>query len=397
MDSSFKAAGLIAGRSAVAIRCGPNGVVKTVLYDDLGLRQQLTPGHDFRAIVAPLHWQKGMRFLDAVRAGSSMDWELNVTLPNGVTPLFFSGCVTHFGMIIVGTKEPLSQAWPHKLAQFARRHSKSLAVALKAIGEPTQAVVAERKRPASDLRLLEMAAHDLRNPISGILASSQYLIEDAGRILSERHLSLLRAIESSSRLILRLLQDMLEIPSIKSSKPQLEFHTTDISPLVADAVAANDSLAESKRVHLELQIEEPIPAVQADPVKIGNALNWLLANAIFCCQADVKIEVRVDARPPFAVITLQEEGAGMVAHDLTSLFASSRRNRRGRGLSEELAALTLDNAMRIVEGHRGTIKVDDDEIRGSAVTIILPASQEEAGTTGARKPHPKRRAASAVK
>ena len=69
---------------------------------------------------------------------------------------------------------------------------------------------------SSPFRLLEVAAHDLRNPVSSVLAATQYLIEDAGRRLETYHVTLLRSIESSAALMLQLLRDMLEIADSQS-------------------------------------------------------------------------------------------------------------------------------------------------------------------------------------
>ena len=52
-------------------------------------------------------------------------------------------------------------------------------------------------------------AHDLQNPISGILAATQYLIEDAGPILADHHLTALHAIEASGFRLLRLIDTLV--------------------------------------------------------------------------------------------------------------------------------------------------------------------------------------------
>jgi K+-sensing histidine kinase KdpD len=246
------------------------------------------------------------------------------------------------------------------------------------------------KTPASggetgkSLLWLEIAAHDLRNPISGILAATQFLIEDAGRILQAHQVTLLRSIESSSQFVLRLLQDLSEIPALESGKLKFDFYLTDMGALVESAVLANRPLAASKRVNLELKVERPAPTVLVDVLKIGHALNTLLSSAVRCSPSDGKIEVRVGARAERAVVTLRSEDPGSLARDLTSLFHSSRGSQKP-GLSEERAALTLSMAKRIVAGHRGTIQVGEDAAKGSVLTLNLPISADEPGDARARK------------
>ena len=86
-----------------------------------------------------------------------------------------------------------------------------------------------RKRAVFDpLQLLELAAHDLRNPISGILAAGQYLLEDAGAVLDEQHLAMLQSIDSSSRTMLRLIDDVIELANLESGELRLEIRATEI-------------------------------------------------------------------------------------------------------------------------------------------------------------------------
>ena len=392
----------MACNSAVAVRCGLDGVLKEVIYDQLGLHSELTPGSEFSAMVAPIHLRKATRFLQTVRGtGSALDWELHVILPEGLTPLFFSGCVAGVGVVIIGSKEPLSETTRQKIAQHPGRESNGSTTGpekqgvrkafRRKIGRNVQRPHAfPENMPGSEavtvksLLWLEIAAHDLRNPISGILAATQFLIEDAGRNLQAHHITLLRSIESSSQFMLRLLQDLSEIPALESGKLKFNFYAIDIGILVESAVLANRPLAAGKRVNLELKVERPAPTVLADSLKIGHALNTLLSSAVRCSPADGKIEVRVSARAKRAVVTLRSEDPGNLARALTSLFQSSQGNRKP-GFSEERAALSLDMARRIVAEHRGTIQVGEDAAKRSVLTLSLPIFTEEPRAAHARK------------
>ena len=383
--------------SAVAVRCGLNGLLKEVIYDQLGLHSELTPGSEFAAMVAPIHLRKATRFLQTVRVtGSALDWELHVALPEGLTPLFFSGCIAGLGVVIIGSREPLSEGTRRKSARYSDGLSKKQDVrkvsrpkierrVLRAAAYPGDAPRSDSETgTGKSLLWLEIAAHDLRNPISGILAATQFLIEDAGRTLQAHQVTLLRSIESSSQFVLRLLQDLSEIPALESGKLKFDFYLTDFGALVESAVLANRPLAASKRVNIELKVERPAPAVLADPLKIGHALNTLLSSAVRCSPAEAKIEVRVGARAEHAVVTLRCEDPGNLARNLTSFFRSSRGGRKA-GLSEERASLALGMAKRIVAGHRGTIQVGGDAAKGSVLTLNLPISAEESGNAQARK------------
>ena len=128
------------------------------------------------------------------------------------------------------------------------------------------------------IQLLEVAAHDLRNPISGILAAGQYLLDDAGYLLDEQHLALLQSIEASSRSMLRLIDDVIELSQIESGKLRLDIQSTDILPLMNRALLQNQAAAERKKVQLDVEANGGalLPPIDVDPVRIFHAIDSLV-------------------------------------------------------------------------------------------------------------------------
>ena len=104
------------------------------------------------------------------------------------------------------------------------------------------------------VQLLEVAAHDLRNPISGILAAGQYLLDDAGYLLDEQHLALLQSIEASSRSMLRLIDDVIELSQIESGT--IAIHRTEVKlrELVDDILTNLSSMAEPREIELKNEV-----------------------------------------------------------------------------------------------------------------------------------------------
>src|SRR5437868_2049315 len=124
------------------------------------------------------------------------------------------------------------------------------------------------------MQLLEVAAHDLRNPISGILAAGQYLVDDAGSVLDEHHLALLESIDSSGRSMLRLIDDVIELSHIESGTLRLDIQATDIQPLLHRALLSTQPAADRKKVKLDVVAgtNGPLPALDIDPARVFRAL-----------------------------------------------------------------------------------------------------------------------------
>src|SRR5215469_5890872 len=96
------------------------------------------------------------------------------------------------------------------------------------------------------IRLIRLLAHDLRNPVSGILAASQCLLEDASSVLDSQQMTLLRSIESSSDLMLRLIEDMLEVAQAIDGGARLRLRPSNVSRLIDHSVALHRQGAAAK-------------------------------------------------------------------------------------------------------------------------------------------------------
>jgi signal transduction histidine kinase len=362
--------------------------------------------------------RKAARFLRTIRASrSALDWELHVALPHGVTSLFFSGCQTNDGLVIVGTKDALSvAAIPRQLLAAAEEAPTNLGQALLEIGARREAKVqAERtlkhqlaqlkqalahgqsgpaesgaprgKAGSKQVRLLEMAAHDLRNPISGVLAASQFLVEDAAGRLEEHHLALLRSIESSSRLMLRLLDDMVEIPAIDSKKLRMHFQPTDLRALVEQAVSVIRPMADHRRVPVEIKVDGGVPVMAADPVRMSEALHGLLASAVRWSRSGGRVEVMIGVRRDQAVVSVTNADPESSVEEMKRMLLPVDLGRLKGGLPEARTALTLASVKRTVEAHRGTIHVDTEADRGPTLTLTLPIGHARGGGVQVARRH----------
>jgi K+-sensing histidine kinase KdpD len=233
--------------------------------------------------------------------------------------------------------------------------------------------------------LLELAAHDLRNPLSGVLTATQLLIEEASRVLSPDQLILLRSIESSTQFMLRLVDDMAELPQFGAGKAKLDLRAVEVGSLVEHVVAASRPLAESRTISIGLGVQRPLAMVTADPVKLVRALETLLTSSIRSSEAGGRIELLVDLQAEYVVITLSHEAPGHSRDVLRSLFDTPPAKRVKRRFTEQRAALGLAYARGIVKAHHGTFRLEADQKGRSSVIISIPVFGRAKLRTG-RKP-----------
>jgi K+-sensing histidine kinase KdpD len=211
--------------------------------------------------------------------------------------------------------------------------------------------------------LIRTLAHDLRNPISGILAASQCLLEDASVSLDAPQVTLLRAIESSSNLVLHLIEDMLEVARADSGHLRLRLRPTDVTSLVEKSAALQQKQADARNIRLTVVRDADIPRVEIDAPRFRWALNALLANTIRSSEQGGEIEIHVATRRKNVVIAVRHAGAGNARNE-DSRGGSGRARRQAR-------ALTVSTARLIVEEHGGKIRVDR-RATPPAYTLSLP-------------------------
>jgi signal transduction histidine kinase len=223
--------------------------------------------------------------------------------------------------------------------------------------------------------LLRIAAHDLRNPISGILSASEYLLEDLPDA-REEHVALLQAILASSQFMLQLLDEIVEMAALESGGLQFHFQPADLVTLVRQDVALNRLIAEHKRVRMDLIAHGQPLLISADPRKIYQVIDKLVTNAIKFSRPDSSIEIEVGAEADRAILSVRDHGVGIPAEELRTMPRRFEYSHKLDPLRPPAPVRGLSVVRRIVEEHGGEIRLESELGEGSTFTVRLPLTQE---------------------
>jgi len=218
-------------------------------------------------------------------------------------------------------------------------------------------------------KFLGMAAHDLRNPIGGILGYSEMLLEGE---LSEDDQAMVSRIQQSSQFMLRLLNDLLDISQIESGKLDLKLESTDIAALVTQNVELNRIIAAKKNIKVALTATAGLPRLQVDPSKVEQVLSNLISNGIKYSFPDTTVSVSVEARDPDVLICVRDQGQGIPADELGKVFQEFQKTSVKSTAGEKSTGLGLAIVQKIVEGHGGRIGVESEVGKGSMFFFTLP-------------------------
>ncbi|MDG5767804.1 HAMP domain-containing sensor histidine kinase [Balneolales bacterium ANBcel1] len=246
--------------------------------------------------------------------------------------------------------------------------------------------------------MLGMAAHDLRNPLSTIMALSELLLEDDADELNESQKEFIGEIRTSSAFMLKLVNDMLDLSQIESGSINMELQTVDLEKMLKRSVKLHNMMSARKKIRIGFTntISPEIDGntngtallIQADPGKLEQAINNLLGNAIKFSPEDTAIEVQTeqcatpgshaDGRNYDAgdiLIHIRDKGPGISPDNQKKLFKPFTRIATESGHSGKGTGLGLAITRRIIDAHGWSIHLDSEVGRGSVFTIRIPVQK----------------------
>jgi PAS domain S-box-containing protein len=224
-------------------------------------------------------------------------------------------------------------------------------------------------------------SHELRTPLNAIIGFAELLHDGrAGPVTAEQR-EYLGDVLTSSRHLLQLINDVLDLSKVEAGKIELRPELVDLEQLVGEVRDILRSIAGAKRIQVAVTIAPAIRIGVADPAKLKQVLYNYLSNALKFTAEGGRVSVRVQPTGDSTGIRLEVEdsGIGIKAEDIDRLFvefqqldASTAKKYPGTGLG---LALTK----RLVEAQGGTVGVRSTAGTGSVFFAELPWPREVAG------------------
>ena len=219
---------------------------------------------------------------------------------------------------------------------------------------------------------LAAAAHDLRNPLATIQAAGEVLERAAERPGSVARDQLARVSEhilAASRRMARLLNGFLDVAHLQIGRPlEIERSRSDFAALVREAVSEQQQVTSRHRISF-LGPDEL--TVNIDGPRMQRAVENLIGNAVKYSPEGGEVSVRMQARPPEVLLSVEDRGIGIPPADLERIFA---RFERGANVAGRFSGtgIGLAIARQIVEQHGGSLTVESAVGEGSTFTLHFP-------------------------
>lgn len=230
---------------------------------------------------------------------------------------------------------------------------------------------------------LYTVTHELRTPLTSIRALAEILADDPELEEPDRSRFLLTITREAERLS-RLITLVLDLEKFESGKATLDIESVEVPALIHDAIEATEQLAVERRITLDVSVPPGLPAVPADRDRLMQVLVNLLSNAIKACRTDGSGRIRLEASAAPDVLRLKvaDNGKGIDPAYHALIFDKFFQARHQTTRKPEGSGLGLAITKRIVESHRGSIRVESAPDQGAAFILYLPLRVESPAAHG---------------
>lgn len=230
-----------------------------------------------------------------------------------------------------------------------------------------------RKDSQYKAEFLAMMSHELRTPLASILAFSE-LLNCGCRSDNFESEEVINEIEKSSRLLLMMINDILEMSRVDAGKATLNLEKIDLGDVVGMVKVVVSPLAKRSDILFSCDIDSDVPLIEGDFEKIRHILENLCGNAVKFTEPDGSVDLKVHYVSTCSQVhcVVSDTGIGIDSADFSRIFekfaqADSSTSRRYSGTGLGLALVK-----EYAEMHGGEVVVESAVGKGSVFTVKLP-------------------------
>jgi signal transduction histidine kinase len=242
---------------------------------------------------------------------------------------------------------------------------------------------------------LATVSHELRTPLTSIIGYSEMLQAGIAGDLSEEQSSFVETIRSKGELLLSLISSLLDLNKLERGQLSVELEQVDPRAVLAEVRETYVPEAEKKKIRIDVQCDDTVPYLQADPVRLRQILMNLAGNAVKFTQAEGTVVLRavlteiaprgdddedadgvgaalLMAPEPAIEFSVRDTGIGIAGDQLDKIFDAFYQVDGGSTREYGGAGLGLAIAKSLTEAHHGIIRVESKLGKGTTFAVTIP-------------------------
>ena len=233
-----------------------------------------------------------------------------------------------------------------------------------------------------------IAGHDLKKPVILMLDIAQELQRANSRkeLSADDLQSSLSLVIESGKYMQQLIEELLELRTIRDGRMSLTHSPTDVGAIVRQAVTRNMAYAKGKRIELRMEFGPELPPILADDLRLMQVLDNLIGNAIKFSPAATRVVVRTRREDGHILCEVADQGPGIADEDRAKLFVEYARLRNKPTGNETSTGLGLSICREMVTLHGGDIGARNNPGGGTIFWFRLPLPAESVNTPAGQRP-----------
>lgn len=221
--------------------------------------------------------------------------------------------------------------------------------------------------------LIRTMSHDLRNPLTAINGFADLLTKVGD--LNDQQVRFVTRIRQTTTKLYDVVGDLVDLAWIEAGMP-LEHKPIQLRDIIHDAVNRVTPLAHTNKIIIATSVQNPMPTVMGDPIRLGQVIYHLLHNAIIYSHPEQTVVIHGWGDSSEVYCSVADRGIGIADDEIELIFDRMYRSRNDyvRDLSGGGLGLTISKT--IVERHGGDIWASSNLGEGSTFTFVLPAVED---------------------
>jgi two-component system cell cycle sensor histidine kinase PleC len=218
-------------------------------------------------------------------------------------------------------------------------------------------------------------SHELRTPLNSINGFSEVLYDETFGPLNEKQKKYVNNVLTSGKHLLLLINQILDMAKVEAGKMNLALSSLPMKSLLNEISLLVADMVSKKKIEMSLEIDEDLPNIEADELKVKEIMYNLLSNAVKFTPEGGKIGMRASTRKTDSEIEIMvwDTGVGIAPENMKKIFEGFFRVDTPYSRVTEGTGLGLPLSKKLVELHGGKLTVESKGLNcGTLIRFTLP-------------------------